>query len=491
MKPKIMPQGGAAPRTGLLSKKGLSIFTLSMINVAAVVSLRGLPAEAEYGLGSIFYYLFAAVCFLVPVSLVAAEMTTAYPQKGGVFRWVGQAFSPLFGFIAVFLQWLQNSIWFPTVLTFAAVSIAFVGPSQAGSLALSANIWYTLAIVLAVYWVATITNLFGVKLSGAISKWGSIIGTIIPGAILILLGAWYVISGGVIQMPIHASDLLPDLTNFNNLNLAVSIFLFYAGMEMSAVHIKDVDNPQRNYPRAILIASAITVAVFVLGTLALGFVIPQDSINLTQSLLVGYNTLFAYIGIPWAGEVVALFLAIGVFAGVSTWIGGPSKGLLSVGRAGYLPKFLQKTNAHGIQSNILLVQAAIVTVLCVFFVLLPSVQSAYQILSGMTVAMYLIMYILMFAAFLKMRAYGQLKHATFRAPLGWFWGILGLVGAVAALFLSYYPPSQIPVGSPTFWVVSLIVGTLIGVAIPIVVYALRKKSWIDPKSDFEKFTYEK
>ncbi len=475
----------------LIGKKGLSIFTLSMINVAAVVSLRGLPAEAEYGLSSIFYYLFAAVCFLVPVSLVAAEMTTAYPQKGGVFRWVGQAFSPLFGFIAIFLQWLQNSIWFPTVLTFAAVSIAFVGPSQSGDLALSANVWYTLAIVLAIYWAATIANMFGMKLSGVISKWGTIIGTIIPGAILILLGAWYLISGGEIQMPIHAADLIPNLTHFRTLNLAVSIFLFYAGMEMSAVHIQDIDNPQRNYPRAILIASAITVALFVLGTLALGFVIPQDKINLTQSLLVGYNTLFTYIGVPWLGEVIALFLAIGVFAGVSTWIGGPSKGLLSVGRAGYLPKFLQKINSHGVQSNILWVQAAIVTLLCVFFVLLPSVQSAYQILSGMTVAMYLIMYILMFAAYIKMKAVGQLRNATFRAPFGWFWGVLGLLASTLALFLSYFPPSQIPIGSPVFWVAALIIGTIVGVAIPVIIYAVRRPDWVDPKSGFEKFTYQK
>lgn len=474
-----------------LIKKGLSVFTLSMINVAAVVSLRGMPAEAVYGLGSIFYYLFAAICFLVPVSLVAAEMTTAYPQKGGVFRWVGQAFSPIFGFIAIFLQWLQNSIWFPTVLTFAAVSIAFIGPNAKGDLALSANVWYTLAVVLGIYWIATIANMFGMKLSGAISKWGTIIGTLIPGAILILLGAWYLISGGTIQVPMHAADLLPNLSHFKTLNLAVSIFLFYAGMEMSAVHIKDIQNPQRNYPRAILIASAITVALFVLGTLALGFVIPEDKINLTQSLLVGYNALFSYIGIPWASEITALFLAVGVFAGVSTWIGGPSKGLLAVGRAGYLPRFLQKENSHGVQSNILWVQAAIVTLLCVFFVLLPSVQSAYQILSAMTVAMYLIMYILMFAAYLKMKGFGQLKQATFHAPLGWFWGILGIIGCSLALFLSYYPPSQIPVGSPVFWVSTLVIGSLVSVAIPIIIYFLRKPDWVNPKNDFEKFTYQK
>ncbi len=474
-----------------MKNKGLSIFTLAMINVAAVISLRGLPAEAEYGLSSIFYYIFAAVCFLVPVSLVAAELATGWPQKGGVFRWVGEAFSPRIGFLAIWLQWLQNSIWFPTVLTFAAVSLAFIGTDDSSDLALSANKYYTLAIVLSVYWLATFANFMGVKVSGAISKWGAMLGTLIPGAILIVLGFSYVLFGGQIQMPIRASDLIPDLSNFSNLNLAVSIFLFYAGMEMSAVHIKEVDNPQKNYPRAIFLASAITVAIFVLGTLALGFIIPQSQINLTQSLLVGYNDLFANFGFPWMGHVMAFFLAIGVFAGVSTWISGPSTGLLEVGKAGYLPKWFQHTNKAGMQTHILWLQAAIVTFLSVMFVLLPSVQSAYQILSAMTVGLYLIVYILIFAAFLKLKITKPLVQRSFVAPWGWLWGFVGLAGCSLAFILSFFPPSQIPIGNPKLWVGLLLIGTLFAVVIPFAIYACRKDSWKDSNTKFEPFSYQK
>ncbi len=474
-----------------MANKGLNIFTLAMINVAAVVSLRGLPAEAEYGLSSIFYYIFAAVCFLIPVSMVSAEMATGWPQKGGVFRWVGEAFSQKWGFLAIWLQWLQNSIWFPTVLTFAAVSLAFMGPNDKMDMSLASNNMYTLAIVLSVYWAATFANFLGVKISGVISKWGAILGTMIPGAIIILLGFSYVASGGVIQMPIHASDLIPDLTNFNNLNLAVSVFLFYAGMEMSAVHITDIDNPQRNYPRAIFIASAITVALFVLGTLALGFIIPQSQINLTQSLLVGYNDLFAYFGCPWMGQVMAFFLAIGVFAGVSTWIGGPSKGLLSVGKAGYLPKWFQKTNKHDIQINILLLQAGIVTLLSIMFVLLPSVQATYQLLSALTVGLYLIVYILMFLAFIKLRLEKSDVKRAFVAPCGMFFGFLGLFGCVIAFILSFYPPAQIAIGNPKVWVALLLGGTALSVLIPFAIYSVRKDEWKDKNTDFEPFSYEK
>ena len=106
----------------------LGVMTLAIMNVAAVVSLRGLPAEAVYGLSSAFYYLFAAIVFLVPTALVAAELAAMFAQKeGGVFRWVGEAYGKRFGFLAIFLQWIESTIWYPTVLTFGAVSIAYIG----------------------------------------------------------------------------------------------------------------------------------------------------------------------------------------------------------------------------------------------------------------------------------------------------------------------------------------------------------------------------
>ncbi len=474
----------------MIKNKGLSVFTLAMINVAAVVSLRGLPAEAEYGLSSIFYYIFAAVCFLIPVALVSAEMATGWPQKGGVFRWIGEAFNPALGFVAIFLQWLQNSIWFPTVLTFAAVSIAFVFPNEQSDMVLASNKYYTLSVVLIVYWLATISNFFGVKLSGAISKWGVTIGTLIPGAILIILAFCYAFTGGTIYMPIHIDDLIPNLTNFSTLSLAVSIFLFYAGMEMSSVYIKEIEDPQKNYPRAIFLAAGITVGLFILGTLALGFVIPQKSINLTQSLLIGYNDLFAYFHMEWMGQVMAFLLAIGVFAGVSTWIAGPSTGLLEVGKAGYLPLWFQHTNKYGMQTHILLVQAVIVTLLSVVFVLLPSVQVAYQILSAMTVCLYLVVYILMFCAFLKLRIYNKNVKRSFTAPFGYFFGFLGLFSSLLAFFIGFFPPSQISVGSPTIWVSLIALGVGVGIIIPIIIYVCKQDKWKSPTSTFEPFSYQ-
>lgn len=482
------------PAAGAAKTVKLTVITLAVMNITAVVSLRGLPAEAEYGLSSVFYYLFAAVVFLIPVAIVAAELATGWPKKGGVFRWVGEAFGPRLGFVAMFMLWIEVTIWFPTVLTFAAVSLAFIGPDQTWDQALSANKFYTLAVVLAVYWLATIIALGGAKAFAPVAKWGGIVGTIIPAAILIVLGFGYFLLTGESQTPMRMDDMWPDLTNFNNLVLAASIFLFYAGMEMNAIHVKDVNNPTRNYPLAILISSLVTVFIFVLGTLAIAFIIPQNQINLTQSLLIAYDDFFHHFGIGFMAPVIAAMLAFGVLGGVTVWVAGPSSGFLEVGKAGYLPRFLQEQNRAGAPESLLIVQAVIVTGLSLMFVVLPSVQATYQILSQLTVILYLVMYLLMFAAAIKLRLSQPDTPRPYRVPGGtlgmWVFAGVGFLGALLAFVLSFVPPAQIAVGSPVAYVGYLVAGTLIFVGLPFLIYAARRPSWRDPNSDFEPFSWE-
>ena len=263
----------------------LSVATLAIMNVTAVVSLRGLAAESIYGLSSAFYYLFAAIVFLIPTALVAAELAAMYSNKqGGVFRWVGEAMGARLGFLAIWIQWIQSTIWYPTVLTFGAVSIAFIGMDQTHDMALASNKLFTLIVVLAIYWVATFIALKGLSWVGKISKWGGLIGTIIPAALLIVMGIAYLATGGTNHMNMSQS-FFPDLSKFSNLVLASGIFLFYAGMEMMGVHVMEVDNPRRNYPKAIILGAIVTVLIFIFGTFSLGVIIPAKEVNLTQSLL--------------------------------------------------------------------------------------------------------------------------------------------------------------------------------------------------------------
>ena len=472
----------------------LSVATLAIMNITAVVSLRGLPSEAIYGPSSAFYYLFAAFVFLIPTAMIAAELAAMFSDKqGGVFRGVGEAFGPKTGFLAIWLQWIESTIWYPTVLTFGAVSLAFMGMNDVSDSALAANRTFTLITVLAIYWIATFIAMKGLTWVGKISKWGGMIGTIIPAGLLIVLGIVYIATGGQNHMDMSQS-FFPDLSKIDNLVLASSIFLFYAGMEMMGVHVMDVKNPSRNYPKAIIIGSLVTVCIFVLGTFALGFIIPAKDINLTQSLLIGFDNYFRHFHISWAGPVIAVALMFGVLASVLTWVAGPSKGIFTVGKAGYLPPFFQKTNSQGVQRNILLVQGGIVTLLALLFVVMPSVQSFYQILSQLTILLYLIMYMLMFSAAIVLRYKMKDTPRPFRLGRGntlmWIMGVVGFAGSLLAFVLSFIPPGQIATGNSTVWYTVLIAGCVIVIVVPFIIYSLRKPSWRDPDSEFAPFHQE-
>ncbi|MBP3036241.1 amino acid permease [Arthrobacter sp. zg-ZUI100] len=488
-----VPSGDQAKAKAKQTAK-ITIGALAVMNIVAVVSLRGLPAEAEYGLSSIFYYVLAAVVFLIPVSLVAAELATGWPEQGGVFRWVGEAFGPRWAFVAMFMLFIEVSIWFPTVLTFGAVSLAYTGTDQNLDAQLSGNKAFVLAVVLVVYWLATFIAFRGASAFSKVAQWGGIVGTIIPAAVLIVLGFSYYFAGNTPQIEMGWGELVPDFSNFSNVVLAASIFLFYAGMEMNAIHVKEVKNPTRDYPLAVLIAALGTVVIFVLGTLAIAFVVPQADINLTQSLLTSYNDMFEWAGIGWAGPIIAAMLLIGVLAGVVTWVAGPSSGLLAVAKAGYLPRFWQRTNKHGMGVHIMLFQALVVTALGLVYVVLPSVQAAYQILSQLTVILYLIMYLLMFGAAMYLRYTQPNRPRPYRVPGGeagmWVVGGIGFLGSLMAFIFSFIPPDQISVGSPALYVGILAGGAAFFFILPLVIYALRKPHWRDPANSFAPFTWE-
>ena len=184
-----------------------------------------------------------------------------------------------------------------------------------------------------------------------------------------------------------------------------------------------------------------------------------------------------------------------MLAGVLTWVAGPSKGIFTVGKAGYLPPFFQKTNKIGVQKNILLVQGCAVTLLSLLFVVMPSVQSFYQILSQLTVILYLVMYLLMFSGAIALRYRMKKANRPFRIGkhgngLMWFIGGLGFCGSLLAFILSFIPPSQISVGSNTVWFAVLIIGAIVVVAAPFIIFASKKASWVDPNAHFEPFHWE-
>ena len=485
------PSAPASPSKGKVA--AITTMGMTIMIVTTVLSLRGLASQAEFGIQSIFWYVLAAIVFLIPFSLVCAELASTYTHSGGLYRWVAEAFGTRWGWTAMYLEWQCLVIWFPAVLMFGAVSLAYVFWPETFDATLSSNKLYTILIVLGVYWFATFNSFRGMSKANFISQTGGLFGTIIPGAILIILGIIYLFLGDKIELVTDIS-FFPDFTKISTIVFAASIFLFFGGMEMNAVHVQNMRNPGRDYPRAVFFAAIVILVIFILGTLAIGLVTPVKDINLLATLLTTYHKLFEAIHMPWLGNIIALLVAYGVIGQVSVIVTGPSTGLVAVGESGFLPPALQKKNRHGINTSILWVQGIFVTLLSFALVVLPSVESAYQLLSQMSTVLYLILCVMIYMAFLRLRRTEPNAHRGFRIPGGrfmeWLIGIVGIVGVVFASVLSFFPPSQINTGSPTVYVTILIVGVLFFFFLPLVVYALRRPNWKNAKSDFYPFNWQ-
>lgn len=470
----------------------ITMMAMAILIVTSILSLRGLPSEAKFGIQSVFYYIFAAVVFLLPFSLVCAELASTYTRSGGLYRWISEAFGPRWGWTAMYLEWQTIIIWFPTVLMFGAASLAYIFWPESFDARLASNKVYTLIIALAIYWAVTLNSFRGMKASNRVSTLGGLWGTIIPGAILIVLGVVYVCMGEKIDLT--PMPFFPDFADLSTIVLAASIFLFYGGMEIQAVHINDMRNPARDFPRAVFLSIAIIVIGYAAGTLIIGLVIPSKDIDLLQSLLVAYKRFWNVVGLNWMGNVIALMIMVGVIGQVSALVNGPSTGLMAVAQSGYLPRKLQTVNEKGVNKPILIVAGVFVSVLTLILLVLPTVESAYQIMSQMATIIYLIMVLMIYAAFIRLRRTQPGKKRGFRVPGGkigeWIVCGLGVTGAVAALLLSYLPPSQIQTGSPVVYIGILLSGVGIFVALPLIVYAVRKPSWRNPQAHFYPFDWQ-
>ena len=463
----------------------LGLFRLAMINIVAIASLRDLPQMATYGVGSIFFYLLAALVFFLPVSLVAAELATAWPERGGVYVWVREAFGKQWAFVAVFLQWFQNLCWFPVVLTFGAASLASaIVPDDSARLAEDQG--FIIAVILVAYWAAVGLNLRGLSGSARMSIVGAICGVVLPGFVLIGLAALLVLDGGPSYLVANGSEWVPDLAHFGNLTFAVSVLLAFAGMEMTAAHAREVRDPERTYPLGIFLAAAVILTVFILGALSIAVALAPDQYQLQSGVTEALRTMLGRYGLEEWSRVIALGMAVGVFGSVNAWIVGPSKGMLASAEDGTLPPWLCQTNARGVPSRILGLQGVLVSIICLAFTLQPTVASAYFMISVLTIQMYLLMYLMLFAAALRLRSSHAGKPRPFRVPGGaaglWVVSGLGILGALVALGVGFFPPAQLTsegLEAGTF-VRFLTIGLVASVAVPLGCFRLRRPGWERP-----------
>jgi putative glutamate/gamma-aminobutyrate antiporter len=457
-------------------RRVLSIFVLAMLNVSVMASLRNLPLVAEYGLGAVSYFLIVALLFLIPCALVSAELATGWPKSGGVYIWVREALGDRWGFFAVWVQWAHNLTWYPVILSFVATTLAYVIDP-----ALAANKVYVLSVILVAFWGMTLLNYLGIRTSSWFSSIGVIVGTILPGLLIIALGLVWIMKGHPAQIPLNFDAIIPHPGSLNNMVFLAGMFLAFAGLEVTAVHAADVINPQKNYPRSILLAALITFFIFMLGSLAIAIVIPREQISLVRGLMDAFEVFFNFYNLGWILPVMGVLLIIGAIAEVNAWIIGPTKGLYATSIHGNLPPFFQNLNKHGMPTHLLLFQAIIVTVMSLVFLKLPTLSASYWILSAFSAQSYLLMYILMFISAIVLRYTKPHVPRAYKIPYPhkgiWLASIVGILASLFAIMIAFIPPAQLMTGSLLFYETFLIAGLVIMCAIPLIIYQLRKPEW--------------
>ena len=463
----------AIPGSGVVrSRRFISWTSLALMTVGSVGYLGSAPAMSVFGLASVFLYVLPAFVFLLPVSLVAAELASGWP--GGVYNWVREGISAPMGLLAVWCEFAQTIFYYPALLGYVASTLAYVvNPGLAG------NGVYNAVVIIVLFWGGVLLTSRGAALVAELSSSGTLLGTLIPGAILVVLGVAYLLRGNHSAAPMTASHLLPAWNGLASIVLVVNSFFTYAGVEVNAVHVDELRNPAREYPRSIFVAIALVLAVFILPTLAIAWVIPARQISFTAGVMQAFDSLLGHFGLGFGVPVIAIALAAGALAGMVTWLDGPSEGLLKIGREqGFLPPYFQKVNDKGIEVRILAAQGTVITLIALLYAFIPSVSHAYWIFAAMATQVYLIMYVLMFIAAMRLRRSRPEGAPGYKAPALGVLCVLGAVSSVFALVIGFIPPAQFGHSNPVVYGLLVFAGIVaIGLLPPLLLDRLRKPGW--------------
>lgn len=475
-KPSAPASAAPAKASGGMPAPSIGLLGFFMMTASMVMTVYSYPAFATSGLSLIFFLLFAGILFFIPTALVSAELATGDGwQVGGVYTWCAQAFGRRWGFTAVFLQWLQITVGFVTMLYFVtgALSYLFDWPE------LNTNAWVKLIGVLILFWLITVANFAGTKWTARMAMIGLVGGVVLPAILLVVLAIMYVVQGHPMQISFTKDPFVPDFTQIGTLVILVAFILSYAGVESSAPHVNELRNPRRNYPLAIVMLVIMAIVINILGALSIAIVIPKDEINLSAGVLQTFKTLLDMYGIGWLLKVVAVLLAIGTIAEVSAWVVGPSKAMVSAASDGLIPRVFAKQNSKGVPVPFVLFQGIIVTIWAFVLTLGGGGNNlSFLLAMALTVVTYLSMYILLFFSYLRLKTKFASVQRAYSIPGGKVGGfivaIIGLLMAIFSIVVSFFPPSGLKNEGAYEWI--LIISWIVVILLPHIIFMFRDKS---------------
>ena len=448
----------------------LGVMDLVLLNVAAILGIRYLSTAAQMGPSSLILWLFAVVIFFIPSGLTVMELSSRLPGEGGIYLWSKSAFGEQHGFIAGWAYWVNNLFFFPGILLFIAGSFLFLGGNE--WLGLGDNAYYNAAFSLTVLWIVIGANVIGLKRAKWIQNVGAM-ATFAAFGVLVIGGIWAWAQYGS-TTEFTAQSLVPDFGNFSTLTFFATMTFAFAGLELAPAMGGEIINPSRSVPKAMLVSGLIISAIYVLGTGLLMVAVPAGEIDVITGIaqaLASIGERLALPGLALAGTLLVVISSTGV---LGAWVSGVARIPYVIGIDRYLPAAFGRIHPKwGTPHVALITQGVIVTFLLFAAVAEATIQEAYIMLLDLSIILYFIPFLYMFASLPRLRKKAAGNNVGVNLVPGgrvgvWLFPGLGFAATVLSIGLAIMPPEG--TANPQLFVLKVGGGAVLFIAVGLAFY---------------------
>ncbi|MAU61275.1 MAG: amino acid permease [Parvibaculum sp.] len=439
-------------------RKVLRGLDLTLFTVCAILVIDQLAASAAIGPQAVFWWIFTMVLFFIPYGLITAELGSAYPDQGGIYAWVRRAFGPRWGGRTAWLWWINVALWQPSVfILFAGIFAALFMPDL--------SLWTQIAIAVALTWITVWINI--VRLD--IGKWVPNLGAIFKVAIMLVIGI-----GGFVYASNHgvANELtLSSMAPSWGASLAFLPVIVYnfMGFELMSGASAEMKNPARDVPLTIAVSGILIAAFYLFATIGILIALPLEEIDLVSGIVDTLRVLLGEGGASGAFVIALGLMALYSFlANMVTWTMGANRSAAEAAIDGNLPPMFARLHAvHKTPASAAIVTGVVTTVVIVIYGFLAAdAEDLFWTLFAFSSIVFLLPYLLMFAAFLRLRSIDASTARPYRVPGGeggaWVLALLCILFILQAIVFFIYTPGEFDATYAASVVIGVLVTILIG-----------------------------
>jgi amino acid transporter len=445
--------------------RALGLRDVVLMNIVAVVGMRWIARGARTGPASVTLWILAWIAFFVPLAIAVSALARKYPEQGGVYAWVRRAFGQGHGFVCGWCLWVNNLFYFPSLLLFGAANFAAIGGADWA--ALGAARWYSVVFVLAGIWIAAGINIIGLRWGKWLQNAGTL-GVWIPIGLLIGCGALALSRFGS-ATAFTAASMVPRGDLLETVALWSAMCFAFSGFEITSLIGQEIKDPERTIPRGVFIAGAITTLVYVAGSASVLVAVPVSSLRELSGLTDAVQLVAGRVGLTGLGALTGALLALNALAGTASWTAGAARVPFAAGVDAAMPKAFARLHPRYRTPHVALIvqsiAASAIFLGSVFFSVAgrsTSIQEAYDILVNLTILIYFVPYLYLFAAQIRLLPDSPRSLAA-----------LGFAATAISLGLTFVPP---PGSNAVTYEVNLIAQAAIMLGIGFGFYAWSRRS---------------